>query len=149
MSGYSPNKSIRLQDARVPKRGTRNSSNPKLFKPFKLFKHGTRNTEHGTRNTEHGTRNAELFILPADRASASSSAPPIADGSIHPPWPGDRKVICPELSILYNQQDVYIQVVPAGCPGTNRTGPTVHRRWLRAVSVRWHPSSWLPVIHPR
>jgi len=54
MSGYSPNKSIRLQDARVPKRGTlqtSNSSNPKLFKlfkPFKLFKHGTRNAERKT-----------------------------------------------------------------------------------------------------
>ena len=54
MSGYSPNKSIRLQDARVPKRGTRNAE---LFKPQTLQTFQTLQT----RNTEHGTQNSVFF----------------------------------------------------------------------------------------
>jgi len=71
MSGYSPNKSIRLQDARVPKRGTLQTSNSSNLS--------------NSSNTEHGTRNAKLFILPADPALTASSFPPIADDSTHPP----------------------------------------------------------------
>jgi len=43
-----------------------------VFKPFKLFKHGTRNAERGTRNAEHGTRNAEHGTRNAERFSPSN-----------------------------------------------------------------------------
>ena len=131
MSGYSPNTSIRLQDASILKRGTRNIERETFqtsnFSNLKLFK---------------------LLIPGEDPVSAFSSVPPIVGDSIHPPWPDDRIARCPVLSNLYSRPGGYIQVVQAGCPGTNRTVPTVHRRSPRAAGARWHPSSWPPAIHP-
>jgi len=63
ISGFSTNKSIRLQYSSVP------------------------NAEHGTLNTE--LFNPKPFkpqtILQEDQVEGASSFPPIADDSIHPP----------------------------------------------------------------